>query len=74
LLPESQIERESRCEGVSPFFSEEQSPIGRDGYLDLSRQGDEIQRLQIVWPAWEPTVIAKKHQPCLQTRVGSLGS
>jgi hypothetical protein len=45
-------------------FSEEQSAIGRDGYLDLSRQGGDIQRLQIGWPAWEPTAIAEKHQPC----------
>src|SRR5216683_811843 len=45
-------------------FSEERSAISRDGYLDLSRQGGDIQRLQIGWPAWEPTVIAEKHQPC----------
>jgi len=44
-------------------FSEEQSAIGRDSYLNLSRQGGDIQRLQIGWPAWEPTVIAEEHQP-----------
>jgi len=60
-------EAESRSNlGAKAFrrsFSEEQSAISRDGYLDLSRQGGDIQRLQIGWPAWEPSVIAEKYQP-----------
>ena len=58
------IERSNlRAKAFRRSFSEEQSAIGRDGYLDLSRQGGDIQSLQIGWPAWEPTVIAEKHQP-----------
>jgi len=60
-------ESESRSNlGAKAFrrsFSDEQAAIGRDAYLDLSRQGGDIQSLQIGWPAWEPTVIAEKHQP-----------
>jgi hypothetical protein len=54
-------------------FSEEQSVIGRDGYLDLPRQGGDIQtrnRMARVGTDRD----RGKTSTMLQTRVGSLGS